>query len=164
MKGGVTQHMLPCLSGVTHLHANRPLESKFLKCDLSLWGVVWSTYLSLDFIGEGWSWSACTLQVFPLQRTVDVCAQACWVKSKKKKTLFNCLPATGQDVTVRPGKPRTLDISQECLLCYDQSQQRSRHANWPQNHKLINDLACGLVFSRLIGFFLEQNNIPEQEP
>ena len=83
---------------------------------------------------------------------------------KKKTTLFNCLPATGQDVTVRPGKPRTLDISQECLLCYDQSQQRSRHANWPQNHKLINDLACGLVFSRLIGFFLEQNNIPEQEP
>ena len=26
--------------------------------------------------------------------------------------------------------------------------------NWPQYHKLINDLACGLVFSRLIAFFL----------
>ena len=87
MKGGVTRHMLPHLSGVTHLHANRPLESKFLKCDLSLRGVVWSTYLSLDFIGEGWSWPACTLQVFPLQHTVDVCAQACWVKSSQKKKL-----------------------------------------------------------------------------
>ena len=155
--------MLPCLSGVTHLHANRPLESKFLKCDLSLRGVVWSTYLSLDFIGEGWSQPACTLQVFPLQRTVDVCAQACLVKVKKKKTttLFNCLPATRQDVTLRPGKPRTLDISQECLLGYDQSQQISGHVNWPQNHKQINVLVCSLVFSRLIGFFLEQNNIPE---
>ena len=54
MIGGVTRHILPHRSGVTYLHANRPLESKFLKCDLSLWGVVWSTYLSLDFIGEGW--------------------------------------------------------------------------------------------------------------
>ena len=27
--------------------------------------------------------------------------------------------------------------NRECLLCYDQSQQRSRHVNWPQNHKLI---------------------------
>ena len=40
------------------------------------------------------------------------------------------------------------EISQECLLCYDQSQQRSRHVNWPQNHKLINDLTCGSVFSQ----------------
>ena len=80
---------------------------------------------------------------------------------KKTTTLFNCLPATRQDVTLRPGKPRTLDISQECLLGYDQSQQISGHVNWPQNHKQINVLVCGLVFSRLIGFFLEQNNIPE---
>ena len=82
-------------------------------------------------------------------------------KKKKTTTLFNCLPATRQDVTLRPGKPRTLDISQECLLGYDQSQQISGHVNWPQNHKQINVLVCGLVFSRLIGFFLEQNNIPE---
>ena len=27
------------------------------------------------------------------------------------------------------GKPWTLEISQECLLCYDQSQQRSGHTN-----------------------------------
>ena len=47
-----------------------------------------------------------------------------------------------------------LEISQECLLCYDQSQQRSGHANWPQNHKLVNVLPCGLVFSHLIGFSL----------
>ena len=41
------------------------------------------------------------------------------------------------------------EISQECLLCYDQSQQRSRQLNWPQNHKLIKDLAYSSVFSRL---------------
>ena len=58
------------------------------------------------------------------------------------------------ELTVRPGKPWRLEISQECLLCYDQSQQRSGHANWPQNHKLTNVLACGLVFPRLIGFSL----------
>ena len=28
-----------------------------------------------------------------------------------------------EDFTVWPGKPWTLEISQECLLCYDQSQQ-----------------------------------------
>jgi len=39
-------------------------------------------------------------------------------------------------------------------LSYDQSQQRSGHANKPQNHKLITDVACGLVYSLLIGFFL----------
>ena len=51
--------------------------------------------------------------------------------------------------TVQPGKPWTLEISQECLLCYDQSQQRSGHANKPQDHKLVNILACGSVFSHL---------------
>ena len=58
------------------------------------------------------------------------------------------------DLTVQLGKPWTLEISQESLLCYDQSQQRSGHANWPQNHKLTDVLACGLVFSWLIGFSL----------
>ena len=29
---------------------------------------------------------------------------------------------------------------------------RSGHTNWPQNHKLIDVVACSLVFSRLIGF------------
>ena len=53
------------------------------------------------------------------------------------------------------------EISQECLLCYDQSRQRSRQLNWPQNHKLIKDLTYSSVFSRLIGFFLEYNNISE---
>ena len=38
--------------------------------------------------------------------------------------------------TVRPEKPWTLEIFQECLLCYDQSQQRSGYASKPQNHKL----------------------------
>ena len=57
-------------------------------------------------------------------------------------------------IVVRPGKLWTLEISQECLLCYDQSQQRSGHVNWPQNHTLIKVCACGLVFSHLIGFSL----------
>ena len=61
---------------------------------------------------------------------------------------------------MQPRKPSTLEISQECLLCYDQSQQRSGHANWPQNHKVIKVLACSLVSSRLIGF-QQDNNIPE---
>ena len=52
------------------------------------------------------------------------------------------------------GKTVKLKISQECLLCYDQSQQRSGHMNRPQYHKRINDLACGLAFSRLIAFSL----------
>ena len=56
-------------------------------------------------------------------------------------------------VTVWPGKLWTLKVSRECLLCYNQSQQRSGHVNWLRNHKLINILACSLVFSRLIGFF-----------
>ena len=34
-------------------------------------------------------------------------------------------------------KPTTLEIFQECLLCYDQSQQRSGDASLPHNHKLI---------------------------
>ena len=60
-------------------------------------------------------------------------------------------------ITGQPGKPWTLEISRECLLScmYDQSQQRSRHVNWPQTtNKVINDLACGLLFLHLIGFFL----------
>ena len=48
-------------------------------------------------------------------------------------------------LVVWPEKPWTLEISQECLLCYDQSQQRSRQVNYPQNHKLI---------PLLLGFFL----------
>ena len=51
-----------------------------------------------------------------------------------------------------PGKPWTIEISQECLLCYDQS-QRSGDTNYPQNHRLIKVLACSSVFSYLIGFF-----------
>ena len=47
------------------------------------------------------------------------------------------------------------------LLCYDQSQQRSGQANWPQNQKLINILACGLVFSCLLAFLLQGISIPE---
>ena len=31
----------------------------------------------------------------------------------------------------------------------------------PQKQKLVNVVACGLVFSRLIGFFLANNYIPE---
>ena len=56
-------------------------------------------------------------------------------------------------VTVKLGKTWKLEIFQECLLCYDQSQQRSGHVSKPQNHKLINVLACSSVFSHLIGFF-----------
>ena len=48
-----------------------------------------------------------------------------------------------------------LKESQECLLCYDQSRQRSGCVNWPHNHKLIiKVLAYSLVFSHLIRFFL----------
>ena len=56
--------------------------------------------------------------------------------------------------TEGPGKSWTLEIFQECLLCYDQLQQRSGHANV---------LVCRLVFSRLIiiFFFSRDNNIPE---
>ena len=57
------------------------------------------------------------------------------------------------EVTVWPGKPWTLEISQECLMCYGKSQQRSGDTNYPQNHKLIKVLACCSVFSYLIGFF-----------
>ena len=37
------------------------------------------------------------------------------------------------------------------------------HANWHQNHKVINVLVCGLVLSLLIGaaFLLQDSNIPE---
>ena len=34
------------------------------------------------------------------------------------------------------------------------------HSSKPQNHKLITVAVCGLVFSRLIGFSLQHNNIP----
>ena len=34
------------------------------------------------------------------------------------------------------------------------NQLKSGHVNWPQNHKITNVLACGLVFSRWIGFSL----------
>ena len=48
---------------------------------------------------------------------------------------------------------KTLEISQECLLCYNQSQQRSGHVNSPQKHKLLT--SC-LRFSFLMPdwFFL----------
>ena len=45
--------------------------------------------------------------------------------------------SASSDITVWPGKPWTLKISQECLFCYDQSQQTSGYVNWPQNQKLI---------------------------
>ena len=35
MIGGVTRHMLPHLSGVPHLHVNRPLRIRNLLCKLS---------------------------------------------------------------------------------------------------------------------------------
>ena len=55
--------------------------------------------------------------------------------------------------TEGPRKSSTLEIFQECLLCYDQLQQRSGDANV---------LVCRLVFSRVIVFFFSQhNNIPE---
>ena len=56
---------------------------------------------------------------------------------------------------MQPGKPWTLEVSQ------DQSQQRFRHVNWPQNCKLINIFVWGLSFSCPIGFFLvtQQNSI-----
>ena len=57
-------------------------------------------------------------------------------------------------LTVQLGKPWTLEIFQECLLCYNQPQQRSEHGTKPQNQTLISDLDWGLVFSPLIGFFL----------
>ena len=57
------------------------------------------------------------------------------------------------ELTVRPENREDLKYLKN-VLCYDQSQQRSGHANWPQNHKLTNVLACGLVFSRLTGFSL----------
>ena len=56
------------------------------------------------------------------------------------------------NVTVKPTKSGTLEIFQLVLLCWDQSQQRVRHASKPQNH--IHILACGLVLSQLIGLFL----------
>ena len=64
-------------------------------------------------------------------------------------------------VTVKQGKPRTLEIFQEFLLCYDQSQQWSGQANWPQNHKLINVLACSLFSHPWLAFFLQHNDIPD---
>ena len=55
-------------------------------------------------------------------------------------------------VTVKPAKPWTLEIFQECWLCRNQSRQRSGHVNWPQNPKQINVLACRLVSRNTITF------------
>jgi len=40
------------------------------------------------------------------------------------------------------------------FMHYDKLQQRSGHTNYQQNHKLINVVACGLVFPHVIGFSL----------
>ena len=56
--------------------------------------------------------------------------------------------------TEGPGKLSTLEIFQECLLFFDQLQQRSGH---------VNVLVCRLVFSRLIVFFLSRNTITFQK-
>ena len=72
-----------------------------------------------------------------------------------KLRLKLCLP-----VTVR--KLQKLEISQECLLCYDQSQQRSGHANY--SHKTTNWLTFLLAvqfFHAWLAFFLQHKNIPE---
>ena len=42
------------------------------------------------------------------------------------------------------------EISQECLLHYDQSQQRSRQVNWPQNHKLIKDSSVDVMSYKIL--------------
>ena len=54
-----------------------------------------------------------------------------------------------------------IHVCREYLLCYNQSQQSSGHANQSQNHKLINILACSLVSHTWLAFFLQDNNIPE---
>ena len=61
--------------------------------------------------------------------------------------LFSCYSATGKTVN-------TWNISGMVIVLWPITKQRSRHLNWPWNHKLINILACGLVFSHLIGFSL----------
>ena len=82
-------------------------------------------------------------------------------KTSNKLSLFKAKLSSGViaeqfsvNVTVKPTESGTLEIFQLFLLCWDQSQQRVRHASKPQNHKLIHILACGLVFSQLIGLFL----------
>ena len=40
------------------------------------------------------------------------------------------------------------------VYCVTTNHSKDQDVNKPQNHKLINILACGLVFSGLIGFFL----------
>ena len=57
-------------------------------------------------------------------------------------------------------KPRTLEIFKECLLCYDHSTQ-SKDQDMQRNNKRFAIPAWGLVFSLLIGFSLQHNNIPE---
>ena len=39
-----------------------------------------------------------------------------------------------------------------CVMANHRTGSRSGHANWRQNHELINVVARRLVFSRLIGF------------
>ena len=61
--------------------------------------------------------------------------------------------------TVKHTKPLVIKTFQECFLCYNQSQQRqvtktSALATKPQTYYIINVVACGTVFSRLIGCFL----------
>ena len=49
-----------------------------------------------------------------------------------------------------------LEIFQECLLCYDQSQQISRHVGLLENHKLIYHLCLRLSFAHAwLSFFLQ---------
>ena len=63
-------------------------------------------------------------------------------------------------VTVKPRTPWTLEIFKECLLCYDHSTQ-SKDQDMQRNNKRFAIPAWGLVFSLLIGFSLQHNNIPE---
>ena len=51
----------------------------------------------------------------------------------------------------------------QCLLCYNQSLQRSGHAKTTKKKKYIYIyvLACGLVSHARFAFFIEHNNIPE---
>ena len=78
-------------------------------------------------------------------------------KDWTRLSVFNCIPLSlvNLDTPSSPEKPWTLEISRERLLCYDQSQQRSGHGNWPQKR-------FSVIFSRLIGFSLWScDNIPE---
>ena len=82
----------------------------------------------------------CSLKVFPLI-----------VKLRKPWT-----PKNVRNVIVQPGKPWTLEISQECLLCtvmtnHSKDQDMQTTTQLQDN---INVLAFGSVFSCLFGFFL----------